>query len=291
MKTFEDKVNAIADIKDVYAFAEALEEYALEGISCSTSKLQEMAKKALQEKMKDYLLADFGQLAYAPGTENYYIRSGGDTLIPYVYSKLMDLSCFGTYDLGHVLTIAVQMKKDYEPSDSKNIDGDTIREIMTWMDRKYKYSTRISGLVPMFLIMDRAPVRESSDFLREGCEVTSYAFVFWKTRKNTLISASHETSFLLRLSDGIVKEAWLMAEQDYLKVIGDELSFLGYDRISKMNTRQAHKLLGDLVCIGIAVDSPFQRYIPFLGQRKEYLDATERIADKLLAIIEEKRGF
>ena len=140
--------------------------------------------------------------------------------------------------------------------------------------------------------MEEAPTGKGSGFLRENCEVTSYAFVFWKARNKTLITAPYETSFLLRLSDEIVKEAWLSADEEYLSVIGEELKLLGFDHIAKINnTLQVHRLIAELVCIGIAIDSPFQRYIPFLGQSKDYLGATIRIADKLLAIIEEKRGF
>ena len=292
MMTFRDKVNNIAKIKDFYTFAEALEEYAIDGIASRSPVIQEGAKRELMEKLKEHLLTEFGPLAYKPGSYNYFIRSGGDALLPYTYSKLMDLSCLGNVDLVHVLELARKMKRDYEPADSGNIAEETVRNIMTWMDQKYSYSTRISSLLPMFLIMEEAPVGKGTGFLRENCEVTSYAFVFWKARNKTLITAPYETSFLLRLSDEIVKEAWLSADEEYLTVIDEELKLLEFDHISKINnTLQEHRLIAELVCIGIAIDSPFQQYIPFLGQSKEYLDATIRIADKLLAIIEEKRGF
>ena len=74
MMTFRDKVNNIAKIKDFYTFAEALEEYAIDGIACRSPVLQEGAKRELMEKLKEHLLTEFGPLAYKPGSCNYFIR-------------------------------------------------------------------------------------------------------------------------------------------------------------------------------------------------------------------------
>ena len=51
--TFKNKVNDIAQIKDFYTFAEALEEYAIDGIACRSPVLQEGAKRELMEKLKE----------------------------------------------------------------------------------------------------------------------------------------------------------------------------------------------------------------------------------------------
>ena len=290
MNTFKEKADLLEDITDFRTFADALEEYALDGIACRSALLQEEALKALKKKLKDHVLYAFGGYTHGKEKDGYYIRSGKEAFLPYVYSRLMDLGRFGNYDLGHVLTLSRQMKYDFEPAESENIDEEKIRGIMAWMDQKYQFSTRIERLVPMFLVMDQAPLRGNTDFLREGCEVSSYAFIFWKARKRSMLTAPSETSFLLRISDEIVKEAWLM-EEDYLSEISEELNFLGYGNLSRMDFLKKRKMVADLVCIGIVYDSPFQRYIPFLGYEKEYLKATSRIVDKLLETVKLKRGF
>lgn len=290
MNTFREKVDLMEDITDYRAFADALEEYALEGIACRSSILQKAAFDVLKDKMKSHVLTAFNYPANGMGYEDYFIRSGKDTHFPFVYSKLMDLSRFGSYDMSHVLLLARQMKYDYEPAGSESISEQSIREIMKWMDIKYQFSTSIERTVPMFLVMDQAPLREKTDFLREGCEVSSYAFIFWKPRNKTLLFVPPETAFLLRLSEEIVKEAWLI-EEDYLDVISDELKYLGYGNLSRMDFLKKRMLIADLVCIGIAYDSPFQRFIPFLGHERGYLKATNRIVNKLLETVKEKRGF
>ena len=290
MNTFKEKVDMMDGITDYRDFANVLEEYALDGMACCSELLQKVALDTLKKKMKAHVLLTYNCLSRGKCYEDYFIRSGKDVFFPFIYSKLMDFSRFGNDDLGHVRALAFQMKNDYELADSENISEQTVREIMKWMDMKYQFSTRIERLLPMFLIMDQAPIRESTDFLREGCEVSSYAFIFWKARKRTLLTSPPETAFLLRISDEIVKEAWFM-EEDYLSVISDELEFLGYGDLSKIDFFKKRKLIAELVCIGIAYDSPFQKYIPFLGHEKEYLKATSRIVNKLLETIKEKRGF
>ena len=290
MNTFREKADQMDDITNYRDFADALEEYALDGIGCRSPVLQKVALEVLKNKMKAHVLAAFSCSPPGKGYDDYYICSGKDAFFPFVYSRLMDLGCFGNYDMEHVRALACQMKNDYEPADTESINDQGIQEIMTWMDTKYQFSTRIERFVPMFLIMDQAPIYKRIDCLREGCEVSSYAFIFWKTRIRTMLSVPPETAFLIRISEEIVKEAWHL-EEDYLSIISDELTFLGCENLSTMDFLMKRKVVADLVCIGIAYDSPFQRYIPFLVYEKEYIKATIRIVNKLLEIIKEKRGF
>lgn len=285
---FEERANNLAHYKDFHLLAEALGEYASRGISCRSPVLQEMAVNALKQKLTDHLLTDYCGHVYSPGS--YYIRIGGKALIPFVYSRLMDLGRYGCFDLGHVLKLAEQMQFEYETTDTANIKRDSIISIMRWMDLEYGYTTSILRSEPIFLIMDQAPIREPEFFLREGCEVNAGAFIFWKTREKTFLAAPHETAFLLRLSDQIVRETWL-SEPLYLSVVKEELRNLSYGHIGEMPPEQARKLVADLVCIGIAIESPFRNYIPFLGQSAGYLKNTCILADKLMKIVKDKRGF
>ena len=225
MNVFKDRVDKVAAINDFQLFANELGEYAVQAMTFRSSILLDMAAEELKRKLTDHLLYDFLGRSYGPGS--YYIRAGGEALLPFVYSRLTDHGQCGRFDLAHVLSLAEEMKYDFEVSDRETISTDTIKKMMTWADQTFKFTTSVLRSEPMFLIMDQAPVRESSFFLRESCEVCGSAFIFWRTGKNTLLAAPHETSFLLRLADMIVREAWL-TDIYYVSAIMEEMRALGY---------------------------------------------------------------
>ncbi len=262
-----------------------LELYALTALENNDFTAKGPAMKELQGMLSEHIVFDYYYDQF--DGDAAYIRSGNKALLTYVYCSLKEW--FPNPDIGNVLHIGEKMHLGF----AENHDGDDqldeqkIRDILRTLDGRLDFSRIVFGeSIPVFLLMDVSPVTWDKNSLRSGCEQIHNGFVIWRLNGRVLPVPS-ETALLLNLADHLVQKAWFRHEKEARLAVAPLLEDIHYEWVLKEDSFRLKKLLGDLVCIGLAWDTPLFQFMPFSDQSRSFRSSCAEIAAELLETIDD----
>ena len=260
-----------------------LELYALEALENNELGIYDPAMVQLRDMLHKHILNDYYLDKNAEG-DYWYIRSGSRALLTYVYCSLMEW--FPVPDIGNVLRIGEKMHYWYLKAERNqgDLDEHKVRNIMTVLDEKFSYSTAVFGeIIPVFLIMDVVPCVKVKHSFRTGCDQTYKGFVIWRYH-DPVLPISRETAFLLNLSDTLFLKAWTLNKNEVCNKISPKLAELGFGWVLAETEEHMLRHMGDLICIGLASDTPLFKYMPFSDQSDKYRRACMNLTEDLVKI-------
>ncbi len=281
--TKQEMLYAIQKDTDFQRLGVLLEMYALEALDNNELRSYDPAMVQLSDMICEHMLCDYYLDRNGEGNP-WYIRSGSKALLTYVYCSLKEW--FPEPDIGNVLRVGEKMHCCYLKADKSrgDLDERKIRNIMIVLDEKFSYSTIVFGeIIPIFLVMDVVPFNQSKCSFRTGCDQTYRGLVIWRYH-NPVLPVPSETTFLLKLSDMLFLKAWVLDEDEVRSRIGPKLEELGYGWVLEENGERIQRHIGDLVCIGLAHDTPLFRYMPFSGQSHKYRSCCKEITETMIEI-------